>query len=183
MLQMTPPLGQKVENNDYLAFNQYYVVSLIFININDDFKVEKEIENIDSIKNANCLFLLKDFIVVNCLKGLAIISIKTKEMVQYIENNIGYKNKTICTDNEDNIYILNNSKNLELVKMALSDGIFVIKEEYKNIELENDKSNDSDESKSSDSGSFDDLDLNMIYNRGYIILWNKFVYILKEKNK
>ena len=104
-------------------------------------------------------------------------------MVQYIENNIGYKNKTICTDNEDNIYILNNSKNLELVKMALSDGIFVIKEEYKNIELENDKSNDSDESKSSDSGSFDDLDLNMIYNRGYIILWNKFVYVLKEKNK
>ena len=170
-------------NDDYLAFNQYYVDSLIFININKDFKVEKEIKNIDSIKNENCLFLLKDFIVVNCLKGLAVISIKTKEMVQYIENNIGYKNKTICTDNEDNIYILNNSKNLELIKMALSDGIFVIKEEYKNIELENDKSNDSDESKSSDSGSFDDLDLNMIYNRGYIILWNKFVYVLKEKNK
>ena len=170
-------------NNDYFAFTEYYNDSLIFININDNFLLEKEIKNIDSTKSSTCLLLINDFIIVNCIKGIALISIKTKEMVQYIEDNSGYKNKNICTDNENNIYILNNYKNLELVKMTLSDGIFVKEEEYKNIELENDKYNDSNESKSSDSGSFNDLELNIIYNRGYIILWNKYVYVLKEKSE
>ena len=170
-------------NNDYFVFTQYYEDSLIFINIKNDFQTEKLIKNKDSFQNHSCLFLFKDYIIVNCDKGIALVSIKTKEIVQYIENNLGYKNKTICTDNEDNIYILNNSKNLELIKMTLSDGILIKTEEYKNIELGNDKYNDNDESKTSDSGSFNDLELNIIYNRGYIILWNKFVYVLKDNIK
>ena len=69
---------------------------------------EKRINNIDCAEIDNGLIRIKDFILVNCINGIAIISIKNKEMIQYIENFDKYlKNKKIFKSSNDIIYILN----------------------------------------------------------------------------
>ena len=86
---------------------------LTFFSI-EDLKVEKIIENIDCIKNKNekNLILIKDCVLVNCLKGIAIISIRTKEMIQYIENWENFEKKKIYKSTDDYIYISNSLNDL-----------------------------------------------------------------------
>jgi len=42
----------------------------------------------------------KDFIVVNCIKGFSIISVKTKEAIQYIENFCSLNDKEFFNTNQ-----------------------------------------------------------------------------------
>ena len=84
---------------------------LIFIN-NEILKIEKEINKIDCLEKSDNLILIKDCILVNCKKGIAMISIKTKEMIQYIFDDENLGDKSIVKSFDDYIYILNSSGNL-----------------------------------------------------------------------
>ena len=74
---------------------------------------EKVILNVDCIEDNNNLTLIKDFVLVNCYDGIAIISIKNKEMIQYIEMGNRYSsNKIIKKSSEDLIYIWRSYNNV-----------------------------------------------------------------------
>ena len=92
------------------ADNKYALIKqkskLKFINI-ENLKINKIINNIDCLEDYSNLIPIKDCILVNCKKGISIISIRTKEMIQYIFDNENLGNKTIKSYN-DHIYILNN---------------------------------------------------------------------------
>ena len=126
-------LWKETETNKYTTHRRLTVNSEIFdlLLINDDILVAsqpldnsitfyktdltkvKTIENLDIIVSNDNLFLCKEYILVNCKKGIAVISIKTKELVQYIENdvdNIVENSKGLFVSN-DNIYILNKKEN------------------------------------------------------------------------
>ena len=77
----------------------------------NNYKQVKIIKNIDCINNINCFFKLNEkYIIISCNKGIAILFIKTKEIVQYIEkNNTSFQK--ICCDNKENIYFLNYEQN------------------------------------------------------------------------
>jgi hypothetical protein len=49
---------------------------------------------------------------VNCSKGIAIISIKTKEMIQYIQNWENFDSKEIVKSSNNYIYISNSLNDL-----------------------------------------------------------------------
>ena len=91
-------------NDKYLVFTHHK--KLTFYSI-ENLKVEKNIEYIDCIKKEKSLILIKDYILVNCSKGIAIISIRTKEIVQYIQNLEYFSTKKIYKSNDDYIYISN----------------------------------------------------------------------------
>ena len=161
-------------NKDYFVFSKSAMKSIVFFNMIE--LSQKEIKNIDCINSPNCLFLIEDYIIINCINGIAILLIKTKELVQYIQNFNGYKNKKINIDDNNNIYILNNSEKLSFKKMKLSNGCLITTEEYKNIEFEKDKYKKIDIS--SNLYNFE-----IFYSNGAIIIWKKNIYILKERNE
>ena len=77
----------------------------------NNYEQVKIIKNIDCINNVNCFFKLNEkYIIINCNNGIAILSIKTKDIIQYVEN-INTSFQKICCDNKENIYILNNGEN------------------------------------------------------------------------
>ena len=93
------------------------------------------------------------------------ILIKTKDVVQFIENfgNIP-NNKEICFDKNDNIYILYKTSLyfIKILKLKIVEGTYEPLEEYNEMEI-NEKS----------------LKFFCI-NEDDIILWGKGVYSLKE---
>ena len=52
----------------------------------------------------NSILVLKDYIAINCLLGIALIYVKTKEVVQFIDNRL--YTKYICLDNSDSFYVI-----------------------------------------------------------------------------
>ena len=100
-------------NENYFISSQPHYETIIIFDINS-FIQEKTITNIDSINCVGSLLRFKDYIIINCVKGIALFLIKTKEISQYIEN---YKelspNKEIFLDCNDNICILNKKMNNE----------------------------------------------------------------------
>ena len=140
------------------------------------FNPQKEIKKIDCINSLNSLFLIDNYIIINCYEGIAIISFNTKELVQYIKDLNKYYNKKICIGN-NNIYIINNSDNLIMTKMILYEGLFIIKEEYTIKESKENGKNDYNKILDYNLGIFD-----IIYNNGAILLMGKSACILKEEN-
>ena len=49
---------------------------------------------------------------MNCEKGIALISIKTKELIQYIENVKDVKMKKIIKSFDNKIYIMSQNRNI-----------------------------------------------------------------------
>jgi len=93
-------------NNEYFASTQADQKTLTFIDI-PNLKEDKVIANIDCIDDNNCLFLLKNYIIVNCKEGIALISIEAKDIIQYIQDpDIDLKYKSLSLYNKDNDYIL-----------------------------------------------------------------------------
>ena len=127
--------------SDLLLVNKEYFIScqpkyknIIFFNINL-LEKEKEISlNISEFNNSkNCLLLLNEYIAITCIKGIAFIYIKTKEFVQFIENE--FDRKYICSNNGKNIYIItffNNDKNenIFLTKFPNNDDGFYIEDKF-----------------------------------------------------
>ena len=165
-----------VETNDLLFVNDEYFVSsqsnegkITFIDISN-LKEDKIIKKIDSMDNYNCLFLLKNYIIVNCKEGLAIILLETKELIIYIQNYIEICSKRLSTYNNVNdlyIYIL-----YPFHCLNLRYKIFVMKLEDNNVKLikkYKDTSSDTDE-------NFDFLKM----NENTILIWGYNLHIYKE---
>ena len=93
-----------VYDENFILLSQYN--KLKFYSINNQ-KIEKIIENIECNELPNSLILINNYILVNCKKGIVIILIKTKEIIQYIENLINCELKEILGIIEDNIYLMN----------------------------------------------------------------------------
>ena len=73
---------------------------LIFINI-ENLKIIKEIDKLDCSEMYNNLITFKNYILVNCKKGIAIISSEKQEIVKYVsdEENLGEKKTVKPIDN------------------------------------------------------------------------------------
>ena len=132
-------------NNEYFVSTQASQNALTFIDIQNLTK-DKVIESIDCVNDNNCLFLFKNYIIVNCNKGIALISIEEKEIIQYIQNfDIDPRYKSLSIYNKDNNYILyilsgldtnyNKHKfNIRIIK--LEDGQLKLIGNYKEKEIE-----------------------------------------------
>ena len=154
-------------DNIYLLLSQNQ--ELKFVNI-ENFSVIKGINNIDCAEVDNGLIRIKDFTLVNCINGIAILSVKNKEMIQYIENFDFYsRNKKIFKSSDDIIYILNSQgdinkfyfyennltafENIKLDKMGL-----IISSRYPKIDYKKSK---------------------LFLDNDSIFLWNDIIYSLE----
>lgn len=65
-------------NSDSFIASQPYDKTILFFNYNklDNFEI---VMNVDSMNSQDCLFKYNNYIIVNCNKGIAFISIKNKE--------------------------------------------------------------------------------------------------------
>ena len=99
-----------IDENYFLSSQPNNKTITVFDIIN--MKENKIITNIDSIDCCRCLLAFKDYIIINCLKGIALFFVETKEIIQYIEN---YKElsleKELFLDINNNICILNKKRN------------------------------------------------------------------------
>ena len=107
-----------------LSINNKYCISchqniITFIN-NYSIKEEKSIFDyrFEFYNSYNCLLLLQKYVAVNCLKGIALIYLKTKEIVQFIDNK--FEKKYICLNNQYSFYIISlfNNKFKEYVALG-----------------------------------------------------------------
>ena len=88
-----------------MAFTQQS--NLICFNLKT-YEVDKNIPNLDCIKDIDAILIISDLIFVNCEKGIAIIFIKTMEKIKYIENYETWNDQKIITKSLNNeIYIFN----------------------------------------------------------------------------
>ena len=132
-------------SNEYFASSQPLEKTISFCSINS-LSLEKTLPNIDCVKTNNCLFLFKDYMLVNCKKGIALITIKYRELVQYIENFfMNMANKLLCTDNYNNIFILDirleNQKIYEIIQLKYVEGSFEKFRNYSNIIIDGEEEN------------------------------------------
>ena len=134
---------------------------LKFIN-NENLKIEKVINNIDCSESLDNLTSIKDCILVNCEKGIALISKRNKELIQYIcdtENEI----KEIIISSDDYIYILNSLGCL--LKYNFCEYNLILKEK---TEIENPNEDD-----------FSFKNVNILLKKDKIYLCNSKKYMLE----
>ena len=93
-------------NSEYFISSQNYDKKIYFYDIKS-LSIEKSLNNIDCLATQNSLFVFNDeYIIISCEKGFALIYIKTKEFVQYIEDYINkYEKKELYLDSNNVIYI------------------------------------------------------------------------------
>jgi hypothetical protein len=162
------------ETFDLLAPNDQYFISvqphnqtLTIFDIND-LKNREIIKNIDSIESSNCLLLFKQYIIINCIKGISLFLIKTKQICQYIINYEELsKNKEIFLDIKNNICILN--------KISINDEYFISIIKYNMIDESLEPFEKSEKIKIKEKGL-----KTISINKGYLILCENNVYILKD---
>ena len=163
--------------NDLLFINdEYFICSqpdekrIIFYSIENTVK-QSSIENIESINTNNCLFLIGDYIIVNCRKGISVILKEQKELIQFIENSNKYiveNNKRLSLDKNNNIYILNklddsdyeSKQKIYIEVIKLENNNFNLIQKYNNYYI-----NDSEK-----------LDF-VIMNENNLIVWGEGLFI------
>lgn len=84
------------------------------------------INNIDCVDYLQCLFNYKnEYIIINCFNGLGLLSIDTKEIIQYIKIKNNSFEKQIMFDDNNLIYLLTeNIKNLNIVIFRINNNSF-----------------------------------------------------------
>ena len=107
---------------------------VLFFNI-QNLKIDKIISNIDVVDSDNCLSLFDNYIIINCIKGIGIISINTKEIIQYIFNYFGYETKNISIFKNKVVFLASFSGSLKIMKLIYKDGFLIPVLEYNNISL------------------------------------------------
>ena len=158
-------------NNNYFISSHYESEIIVFYDINDSYK-ESIITDIKPYNYSNCLYLFNEYIIVNCINGISLISINTRQLVQFIEYSKPYDDiNQIFIGNDDNIYISDFSSETFLVKYEFRDGYFVIKEKYKSIETDK---------KRAYFLANSSLFKMMCINDEDIIIWGKNMWILEE---
>ena len=109
-------------NNEYFISAQPDNNSITYINTNS-LEIDKIILNIDCTDSTDCLYLLKNQIIIKCFKGIAIISVKTKELIQYIKMTKNCLQKKLFYD-ENSVFILNKyrlSSEMKIIEYKLID--------------------------------------------------------------
>ena len=122
---------------------QYNIKTLTIFDSN--LKEIKKITNIDCINSNNCLFKIQEkYIVIQCLKGLCLFLIDTKEIIQYFVVNT----EKICFDEINCFYTFEVSNvsggsifsNLEtkvrLIRIKFEKGTFEVEKEDKEYKIE-----------------------------------------------
>ena len=72
---------------------------------NKNLNLIKIIADIDCVNSDHCLFLFKKYVLINCLKGIRLFLIETKEIVQFIENcDLLSENKKLTYDENECFY-------------------------------------------------------------------------------
>ena len=100
--------------SDILAINSecficsYNTNKIIFYNTKI-YSESKEI-NIDCIDRIDSLLFFKEYILIPCNKGIGIIFIQTKELIQYLESDKDCLCIKICFNNENSLFALFNQK-------------------------------------------------------------------------
>ena len=96
-------------NSEYFISSHSIKKQIYFYDIKS-LSIEKSLDNIDCVSSQDSLLLYDDkYIIINCYKGIAIIYIKTKEFVQYIEDFINseeYYRKEFILHSNNNIYVM-----------------------------------------------------------------------------
>ena len=159
-------------NYKYFISSQPKIHTINVININS-LEIEKTIFNIDCIDSPTSLFILEDYIIINCEKGIKLMNENTIEIIQFIpyicDDNI--INKKLYTYNEK-LYILEikEKKLRNLFSMSLKIKLNIYR--FFDGLLEKIKEYEPDE--------INEEDLNMIVMEGGdIFLSGKNMYILK----
>jgi hypothetical protein len=177
------PLNSEIDdllllNTDYFCASQSSNHSIVFCDTNN-FTKEKSIMKINCVNTFNCLFLVKKYLIANCFDGIAVISTKTKELVQFIQNFNDKKNKKICVG-DGSLYILDyNNYNLLILKMKLYNGSFVVTKNYKLLNKENERD---DISLKKLIELYNANKLGILFTNKAIIIVEKNIYILREDN-
>jgi len=162
------PFDLLLVNNDYFVSSLYLSKKIIFISIEKN-EIIDEIKDIDTVSSEECFILYKDFIIVNCIKGFALLSKKSKNLIKYINNFEGYYNKKLCIDNKDYLYILDKNNNTSIMKIQFNEGDLVPIEKYENLNLLNNEGN-------LEGNVYE----NILINNENIIVWGKAIYVLKK---
>ena len=152
-------------NSEYFISSQPDNKQLILFN-NNNYEIIKRISNIDSINSTDVLLKVNDtYILINCLKGIALLYIKTKDIIQYIENFYS-KDKKISCDDENNIYILSTKfdcfYNFKIIMAKVINHEIKFIKEYEEISVKKEI-----------------LDFACLKDN-ILLLWNDDVYISKE---
>jgi hypothetical protein len=165
-------------NNLLFVSNEYLVVSteddIIFIN-NNEFNIVKKLE----IKHYNLIEFNK-YILYYCHKGVGLIYIKTKELVQFIEAeylNIFFDKESFYTFNKDNFNERKSHTNHDNYIYAYDYKITMLKYEFVNDEfIQNGQYIDEDhiENEFHYDNAIDDFSelLYMIIIKNRMLFWN-----------
>lgn len=185
-------ISTKTKTMDLLLINSNYFVSaqpksesIWFFDIRT-LKIEKSINEIDSISSPNCLLLFKENIIVNFKRGLTIISSKLKEKIQYIQlTDYIHKHKVICGNKnslfvcnyfskinileykiEENCLTLKGKVNIDMsiinkkhLNIYIKENFICIRTKYNNFELINEKIKENPKSKDVDEQINEDLEI------------------------
>ena len=115
---------------DILPINENYFIAskpnkIVFYNIKQ-LSDDKTITT-DCINSINSLFLFGKYIIAICEKGIALILIKTQEIIHYIQNEENYICKNICLYN-NKIYVLNEitslNEKINIIEYDIIEGFF-----------------------------------------------------------
>jgi len=148
-------------NDEYFISSQPNKKSITIININN-FEISNTILNADCIDSQNSLFILQNFVIINCIKVIQLLFKKTREITQNIQDfDNELKNKELYVYN-NRLYILENySSNIKLSLFEFNDGFLEKIQEYEKTRI-------------------DDNNLKiMVMNEEQILLLGKQMHILK----
>ena len=174
-------------NSEFFISSHYFSEKIIFYDIKIIAK-EKTICKIDCIDTINSLILFNEYIIVNCKGGIALICIKTRELIQYLQNfSEKFLNKELYLNKEKGVlFILNKAESddeddsddseenenddsnyISIYVVKFYEGCFNLMDIYEKIEKKN-----------------DNLHLMCINNNNNkdILLWGKKVYMLKKSD-
>lgn len=124
IFSVTKKLDLKMNIFDACLINDKYILSTGYFDINfvtiENLTKEKTIHycsRIDKryyscIDKINTIILLNDYVLLNCEKWIAVVSIKTKEIIQIVEYIFGNRKSNIMTKSFDNIIYVWNSENI-----------------------------------------------------------------------
>ena len=158
-------------NEEYFISSQPKIKTLTLYN-KDNLEQIKIIPDVDCIDSNHSFYKIqKEYILINCYKGIGLLLIKTKELIQYFEcfdsNNI-----KISCDDKNNIYIISQKMNSTFfssshtIKMGIANIIeneIIFIKEYDEIETKK-----------------ENLNITCL-NDNIVLLWNNDSFICKEK--
>ena len=111
-----------IDDECFISTQPYNKTLTIFDNKN--LNQLKLISNIDCVYSAYCLFKFKEkYIIINCIKGSGILAINTKELIQYIENDISLPdNKALSYDGDEYFYTFFWKDNsIDIIRLKITD--------------------------------------------------------------